>query len=204
MSMPLGVYRPGHTWLHRAPVGAKLLGLIAISIAIVATHGIAPALGAAAAAFAVALVARLDLRATARSLRWVLVIAIFAGLLQWWWNSLPRAAETLLDLISLAILALALSTTTAATDMIDSIVRWLEPFRRIGLDPDRVALTISLAINALPSALQLATETRDAARARGLRGPRAWMTPFVIRIVARAHETGAALAARGVGDEDNP
>ena len=56
-------------------------------------------------------------------------------------------------------------------------------------------------IGALPGTLALALETRDAARARGLgRNPRVYLTPFVVRVVARAHEQGDALAARGLGD----
>lgn len=202
MSLPVGVYRPGATVLHRLPVGAKLGGLVLLSGAIVAVRGVESALVALALAVAIALVARVDLRATWRSLRTVLVVAVVAALLQWWWTSLPRAAETLLDLISLGLLAFSLSTTTAATAMIDAIVRWISPLRAVGVDPDRVALTIGLAIQSLPAILQLAAETRDAARARGLRTPRAWLTPFVIRVVARAHETGAALQARGIGDDE--
>ena len=77
----------------------------------------------------------------------------------------------------------------------------MRPFRRL-VDPERVALTITLAIGALPGTVALALETRDAARARGLsRHPRAYLTPFVIRVVARAHETGDALQARGLGDD---
>ncbi|MFT4286808.1 energy-coupling factor transporter transmembrane component T family protein [Nocardioides sp.] len=200
MSMTLGVYRPGRTLLHRLPVGAKLAGLLVCSIGIVAFHGVRAAILALVVATVVALVARLDLRTTWRQLRTVLLVAVIAALLQWWWTSLPRAAETLLDLVSLGLLALSLSATTAATDMIDAIVRWLGPLRRVGVDPDRVALTIGLAIQSLPAILQLANETRDAARARGLRTPRAWLTPFVIRVVARAQETGDALHARGIAD----
>ena len=38
-------------------------------------------------------------------------------------------------------------------------------------------------------------------RARGLdRNPRAHLSPFVVRLVARAHESGDALHARGIGD----
>ena len=202
MSMPLGVYRPGSTLLHRLPVGVKLATLILLSVLIVALRGVTPSVVALTVAVLIAGVARLDLRSTWRSLRMVLIIALVAAALQWWWTSGARAVETLLDLVSLGLLALALSTTTASTAMIDAIVRWIGPLRRVGVDPDRVALTIGLSIQSLPGALQLATETRDAARARGLRTPRAWLTPFVVRIVARAHETGAALQARGIGDDD--
>ena len=94
------------------------------------------------------------------------------------------------------------SATTPVNAMLDAFIRWIAPLRHVGVDPERVALTIGLAIQALPGTIALAVETRDAARARGLgRHPRAYLTPFVIRVVARAHETGDALHARGIGDD---
>ncbi|MBG6097629.1 CbiQ family ECF transporter T component [Nocardioides luteus] len=201
MSMTVGIYRPGDTVLHRLPVGAKLLGLAIISVAIVALRGPILAVAFLAVAVVLALVGRLDLAATARALRAVLVIAVVVALLQWWLFTLPRAVESLLDLVSLALVALTLTVTTPTTEMLDAVVHWIRPLRRVGLDPERVALTISMAIQALPGTLTLAQETRDAARARGLgRSPGAYLTPFVIRVVARAHETGDALKARGLGD----
>lgn len=199
--MTVGLYRPGDTVLHRLPVGAKLLGLAVISVAIVALRGPLLAVGFLALAVVLALVGRLDLVATARALRAVLVIAVVVALLQWWLFSLPRAVESLLDLISLALVALTLTVTTPTTEMLDAVVRWIRPLRHVGIDPERVSLTIAMAIQALPGTLTLAQETRDAARARGLgRSPRAYLTPFVIRVVARAHETGDSLKARGLGD----
>lgn len=202
MSLTVGLYRPGGTLLHRLPVGAKLLGLAVLSVAIVVVRGPLTSVAFLAAAVVLALVGRLDLRVVARSLRGVLVVALVVAALQWWLFSLDRAVESLLDLVSLALLALTLTVTTAVTDMLDAVVRRAAPLRRFGLDPDRLALTIGLAVQALPGTLTLAQETRDAARARGLeRSPRAYLTPFVIRVVARAHETGDALAARGIGDD---
>ncbi|NGN92509.1 energy-coupling factor transporter transmembrane protein EcfT [Nocardioides sp. KC13] len=201
MSMTIGLYRPGDTVLHRLPVGAKLLGLAVLSIAIVVLRGPLLAVGFLGVAVVLALIGRLDLAATARALRVVLVIAVVVALLQWWLFTLPRAVESLLDLVSLALLALTLTVTTPTTETLDAVVRWIRPLRRVGVDPERVALTISMAIQALPGTLTIAQETRDAARARGLgRSPRAYLTPFVIRVVARAHETGDALKARGLGD----
>ena len=201
MSMTVGLYRPGDTVLHRLPVGAKLLGLAVISVAIVALRGPILAAGFLVLAVVLALIGRLDLAATARALRAVLVIAVLVALLQWWLFTLPRAVESLLDLVSLALVALTLTVTTPTTETLDAVVRWIRPLHRIGIDPERVALTIAMAIQALPGTLTLAQETRDAARARGLaRSPRAYLTPFVIRVVARAHETGDSLKARGLGD----
>ena len=197
----LGVYRPGTSLLHRLPVGPKLAALFLLSATIVAVRGIAAALVFLLVAVVTAALARLPLLALGRALRTILLLAVVIGAFQWWASGAERAVESLLDLVSLGLLALTLSVTTAVSDMLDAFVRWLGPLRRVGVDPDAVALAVGLAVQSLPATLTLALETRDAARARGLRTPRAYLTPFVIRVVARAHETGAALHARGIGDD---
>ena len=204
MSNPLlvGVYQPGTSVLHRLPVGAKLGGLAVLSLTIVLVRDARAAVAFLALALALAVLGRVGLRMLARTTRAVLLVAVIAGALQWWVSGPAKAVETLLDLISLALAAIAVSATTPVNAILDALVRWISPLRRIGVDPDRVALTIGLAIQALPGTVALALETRDAARARGLgRHPRAYLTPFVIRVVARAHETGDALHARGIGDD---
>ena len=199
---PVGVYQPGSSMLHRLPVGAKLLGLAVLSLAIVLVRSMPASWVFLAAALGLALLARLRLVVLARAARAVLLMAVFVAALQWWWYGRDKAIETLVDLVALSVAAVVVTATTPVNAMLDALVRWISPLRRVGVDPDRVALTIGLAIQALPGTVALAVETRDAARARGLgRHPRAYLTPFVIRVVARAHETGDALHARGIGDE---
>lgn len=196
----LGVYHPGRTVLHRLPVGPKLLGLVLLSVVLVVLRGPLSAVCLLAGALLLAALARVPLLRVVRALRAVLLLAVAVAALQWWSAGPARAVESLLDLLTLCLLGLTLSHTTAVTDMLDAFVGWIGPLRRVGVDPERVALTVGLAIQSLPGTLALALETRDAARARGLRTPRAYLTPFVIRVVARADETGAALHARGIGD----
>lgn len=202
MSSPLAsMYRPGTTVLHRLPVGAKVLGLSAFSVAVVAIHSPLAAPLFWLLALALALVGRVPLRVLARASRPVLVIAVVAGLLQGWWYGPERAVETCLDLLAMGMAATVVSATTSMNSMLDALVRWLGPLRRIGVDPDRVSLAFALAIGALPGTLAVARETHDAARARGLeRSVRANVTPFVTRVVARGLATGDALHARGLGD----
>ena len=70
------------------------------------------------------------------------------------------------------------------------------------MHPEQVALAFSLALTAIPTVLALAQETHAAAKARGLeRSPRAYLVPFVLRVVAHAQLTGEALQARGIGDD---
>jgi len=197
----VGVYQPGTSLLHRAPVGLKLGGLAAFSLAIVLVRSMPASWVFLAFALGLGLVARIRLRTLARAARSVLFFAAFVGVLQWWWYGRDKAIETFVDLVALSLAAVLLSATTPVNTMLDALIRWITPLRRLGVDPERVALAFGLAIQALPATVALAIETRDAARARGVRHPRAFHTPFVIRVVARAHETGDALHARGIGDD---
>jgi biotin transport system permease protein len=205
MSNPLlvGVYQPGHSLLHRAPVGLKLGTLALFSLAVVLVRSMPASFAFLVLAAVLALVARIDLVHLVRALRSLVLFAAVFAALQWLLYGPARATETLVDLTALALAAVVVSATTPVNTMLDAFIRWITPLRRIGVNPDRVALTVGLAIQALPGTLALAVETRDAARARGLRHPRAFLTPFVIRVVARAHETGDALHARGIGDDES-
>jgi biotin transport system permease protein len=197
----VGLYRPGDSLLHRLPVGAKLLGLAAMSLTIVLVRSTPASWVFLAAALALAALAGIHLRTLARATRAVLILALVAAAMQWLFYGRDKAIETLVDLVALALAAVVVTATTPVNTMLDAIIRWITPLRRLGVDPDRVALTFALAMQALPGTVALALETRDAARARGLgRHPRAFLAPFVIRVIARAHETGDALRARGIGD----
>ncbi|HEU5037420.1 MAG TPA: energy-coupling factor transporter transmembrane protein EcfT [Nocardioides sp.] len=197
----VGVYQPGGSVLHRAPVGVKLAGLAAFSLAIVLVRSMPASWVFLAIALLLGLVARLRLVTLARAARTVLVLALVVGAMQWWWYGRDKAIETFVDLVALSVAAVVVTATTPVNAMLDAFIRWITPLRRIGVDPEKVALAFGLAIQALPGTVALALETRDAARARGVRHPRAFLTPFVIRVVARAHETGDALHARGIGDD---
>jgi len=198
----IGNYRPGTTVVHRIPAGPKL-GLLALfSIATVVVPGMWTALGFLAAAIGLAAWVRMPLRSTARALRPLLFVIVLVTAFQVWQRGWPTAIHVVAGLLAVVIAALAFTASTSIDSMLDAITRGLGPFRRIGVNPERVALAFSLMIRAIPGILEIAHETRAAAKARGLeRNPRALLTPMVIRTVAHAYETGAALHARGIGDD---
>lgn len=205
MSQPvlLGLYRPGTTVFHRLPVGAKLLALFVFSGIVIAVRGELSSAVFLAVAVLASAVARIGMGTMLRALRPALFAAIFFGAFVVWQTTWQRGAEVVGDLLALVIASTVLTATTPITAMLDAIVRWLQPFRRIGVDPERVGLTFALMMRAVPSTIETARETKDAARARGLEHhPRARLTPMVVRVVARAYETGDALHARGIGDDD--
>lgn len=199
----LGLYRPGDTLLHRLPASAKLLALMVASVAVVAVRGPLSAAVFLLAAGGVALWSGASLRLLLRSLRLILLTTAVLAAYTTWQRGWERGVEVSADLLGLVVLATVLTMTTPVDEVLDAVTRGLGPLRRFGVDPERVGLAFALMVRAVPTTLDLAQQTRDAARARGLeRDPRARLVPLVIRSVAHARATGEALDARGVGDPD--
>ncbi|RCK70964.1 energy-coupling factor transporter transmembrane protein EcfT [Desertihabitans brevis] len=197
----VGVHRPGSTLLHRAPAGAKLLGLLVLATTVTLVRGPAPSLALLGLALALALLGRVGLGALLRSLRGLLVVVVLLGAWQTWQTGWARATETVAELVGLLLLATVLTATTRVDDLVATLVRVLGPLRRLGVDVEQVGLAVGLVLRAVPTVLEIAEETRQAALARGLeRNPRARLVPLVVRVVASARATGEALHARGIGD----
>lgn len=200
-SDPVGLYRPGTTLLHRAPVGLKLVVLAALGVAVVVLRGPWPAVAALGLAVAAGLLARLPWRATAAGLAPVTVTAVLLGAYQSWQRGPALGVEVAADLLAVVVAATVVTGTTPVDVLLDLVVRCVRPLRRVGVDPEAVALALALMLRTIPALGRLFTEVRDAARARGLeRSPRAVLVPFAVRTVGRAQVTGEALAARALGD----
>ncbi|WP_188585106.1 energy-coupling factor transporter transmembrane component T family protein [Gordonia jinhuaensis] len=198
----LGTYQPGTTVLHRLPPGAKLAGLFAFAIAVIALPGPWYAVGALALAVGLAMWARVSRDSLLSALRGFAIVGISLGAYHVWQNGWSSAAAAVAAVFALIVASTVFTATTAVDDLLDTITRILTPLRPLRVDPEKVALAFALTLRAVPSTLDLATETADAARARGLeRSPRARLIPLVLRAVAQARHTGEALTARGVGDD---
>lgn len=197
----LGGYRPGSTLLHRLPAGAKLGGLVGLSLVVVVWRDAVGAVALLAAVLVLVAWSGTGWRPLLRTLRGVAVVALLLGGYQAWQRGPAVATEVVADLLTLVLASLVLTATTSLDELLDTVVRIVTPFRRLGVNPERVAMAFSLMLRAVPETLATARETRDAAKARGLeRSPRALLVPFVVRVVADARATGDALAARGLDD----
>jgi biotin transport system permease protein len=107
-------------------------------------------------------------------------------------------------LVVAVVLAGLVTLTTRVVDLLDVFERVLGPFRRVGVDAERVALMLALAIRTVPVVAGLAEEVRDAQRARGIgASPRAFAVPFVVRSLRHADALGEALIARGLDDRSS-
>lgn len=197
----IGAYVPGTSLLHRARPGVKLAGLAALLLVVgVIRTPVVVAAAAVLVGFA-GVVSGVGARQQAAQLRPVVPALILVGALQVWLTGPVRAA-VVVGSIAVAVAAAALVTlTTRTTDLLDALVAALGPARRLGVDPDRVALVLALAVRAVPVLAELAREVREARAARGAeRSLRAFAVPFVVRSLRYADRLGEALAARGVDD----
>lgn len=204
------LYRPGTSILHRLPAGAKLLGVAALAL-VVSLAPREPGVLAVLCASAVGayLVGGQGVRGLARQLwiaRWVLVFLLVTQLgvaalgvvtstggLDW-----RDALANTVRVVLLVVLAALIALTTPMEALLEAVARAMHPLRRIGIDPDRVSLTISLAITAIPVIAGLADRIREAQRSRGVpSSPRAFLVPLVVMTLQQADGLADALTARG-------
>jgi biotin transport system permease protein len=199
--MLTSTYQPGTSLLHRAPAGAKLLALLVCSTVLVVFRSPVTFLAGLVLVAGLYGIAGFGVRILARQvwpLRW---FVLFLVPFQWWAAGWPAAVGVVGTLVVAVVGASLITLTTRVTDLLDVIARILEPARRIGVDPDRVALLLALTIRAVPVIALTLQEARDARRARGLdRSTRALVTPVVVRTIRHADRVGDALAARGIDD----
>lgn len=198
--MIIGIYRAGDTVLHRLPAGPKLLGLAVLS-AVVFALGSIPLLAALlAGALAALVVARADGETLRAGLLPLLPMLALIFALQAVLDDPAAALVTCLRLALLAVLAFAVSLTTRTDDLLALLIRLLRRFERFGVDPERVALAIALALRFAPLVGEELAEMRLAARARGIERLRpALIGAFVVRILRFAEDVADALDMRGIG-----
>ena len=193
---------PGSSVLHRAPAGLKL-AVLGVGLAGLGWLRSATALAVAAlVVLALIGISRVGPRVMLRQVRPLLWVILTVGALQVWLDG-PRQAVLVVGSLVVTVAAAGLVTVTTRTqDLLDALVAGLRPFRRLGVDPERTSLVLSLAIRSVPVIAGLADEVRAAMRARGVeRSVRAFAVPLVIRTIRYADRLGEALAARGVDDD---
>ncbi|MEX5294745.1 energy-coupling factor transporter transmembrane protein EcfT [Kocuria sp. CPCC 205268] len=193
-----GSYSPGTSLLHRVPLWAKGLGILAVTLAVV----LSPAWPVPAALTASLLVAGsaagVGARAWWQGLAPALPVLVLLAGYHVLTSGPAQAADVVLTVLVFLVLTRVLLHTTPLAELLDGVVRLCSPVRLIGADPERIGLAVSLMLRSIPFIVGAVGELRDAVRARGLRpDPVRLVTPAVIATVAYAERTGEALAARG-------
>ncbi|MBT8225402.1 MAG: energy-coupling factor transporter transmembrane protein EcfT [Dactylosporangium sp.] len=197
MTGPLGLYVPGRSPLHRCPPGPKLLGL-AVALVLALRYPLLAA-GPVVALYALA---RIPVRLALAQVRPLWGVLLVTGVFQTITIGWERAAEITSSLMLSVALASLVTLTTRVSAMLDTIAGVARPLRRIGIEPDRVALLLALTIRCVPLLTDILGSVREAQLARGAgRNPLALVVPVIIRTLRTADALGEALTARGVDDE---
>lgn len=195
----ISLYLPGSGLLHRMPPLAKLGGLTVIALLLsFAPIGVTGSLIVLLVVSALYPVAALPVRALGEGW-WRLrgLILVLGGAL-WVFTSWQAAVVSTGRVVALLLLADLVTRTTRMGDLLDALRSILRPLRRVGVDPETVAMTLSLTIAMIPVIAALAGQVRDAQRARGMRlGPRAAL-PLLVLTMKHADDVGDALVARGI------
>jgi biotin transport system permease protein len=196
-----GAYVPGNSLLHRLPTGTKLLGLaVSCTVLLLLRSPVSMAVAAVVVAllFAVSGVGAAASWAQIRPIRWF-AAALFA--MQMLFADLPTAISSTARIVLAVALAGLVTLTTRTSAMMTFLERCLSPARLLGLDPFRLSLLLSLTIRSIPVIAGLATQVREAQRARGVeRSVRAFAVPLVVGTLRHADALGEALSARGLDD----
>ena len=197
----LAVYVPRDSVVHRLPAGTKLILLVLAAIGVLALRKpwqVVVVLAVIALLFAAA---RIPWRTTLDQVRPLLWFLLALGLFQVVVGGWQRAVVVVGGMLAVVLLATLVSLTTRTTAMVDVVVRWLGPLRRVGVDPERVGLLVALGIRSVAVVIELAREVRQAQLARGASSsPLAFIVPLVLRSLRHADRLAEALVARGVED----
>ncbi len=142
-----------------------------------------------------------ELNAWTTTTRDFVLVVVLLTPLQVWSAGWYQAGLTIGSLVLAVAVASLLTVTTRINDMLDSMVAGLQVLRPLGVDPDRVALLLALAIRSIPVIATALQQSQEARAARGLdRSLRALLTPTMNRTIRYAQGVGEALMARGLDD----
>jgi biotin transport system permease protein len=198
-------YVPGSSVVHRAPLWLKFVLVLGCGMASFLIADWTVAAGMLALMCGLFLLSGAGPARLLRAVRPVLPVLAAIGLFQWWQLGSPTAARIVLNVLICIVAASILTATTPVQALLDGVASLARPFRRFGADPERFALTIAIMLRSIPFIAGAYSDVRDSARARGLeRNPRALVLPVFITTVAFARQTGEALAARGLGEAEDP
>jgi biotin transport system permease protein len=186
----------------RLSVGARLaLMLIAEVLLVVLVRSLAAAAVAVVLVALAYLVARIPPQQAWAALRGVVIVAALVGGLQVLVLPWQRAALIAVIMVLAVAIAALVTLTTATSDLLDAMESGLRPLARLGVDPERVALTLTLTARTIPVVAGFGARLRDSGRARGVRIA---VVPYAVGLVVltlqHAERVGEALRARGVDD----
>ena len=167
MQMPMGQYRPGNTFFHRADAKGKLLGLCLVIAAVIVSKGLIGCIAAAAAALTVSYLAGISLREQVKQqkgmCRFLAVIFLmnaffYSGehcIWSWWIFRLSRegirqGAMVVVHLVLILVFCMVLTITTEPMEITHGLEELLSPLSKVGVPTEEIAMILGVAMQFIP------------------------------------------------------
>lgn len=191
--------------LTRIPAVIKLGTLFVAGIVLYLLTFWPPLAGLLVLAVVALLLTREPLRRLVRPIGGLLIIiavvVIMTGLTTGWQPGLISG----LRLTTLCLLAYAITLSTPFAALLAVFERVLAPTARIGLNPARISLALSLTVRFIPQLRATYQQIREAQYARGLQNrPVALLVPMIIRTLQSAEQISEAIDARAYDTATTP
>jgi biotin transport system permease protein len=197
MSLSTGLYQDRASPLHRLPAGVKVLALVIAGTVVFLINDWPILLAVLAGVTALYGIARFSPRilwAQIKPLIWLLVV-FFA--VQLWLNDWQAGLVVVTRLASVVLFAGLVTLTTRVSLMLAALERAMMPLRPLGVNPEKVGLAFSLVLRFIPVIASVASEVREAQKARGLdRNMIALSVPLIIHTLKMADDVADAIEAR--------
>ena len=195
--MIAGLYIDGNSVLHRAQAGPKILAMVALGTGVFMVPDwpvVSLVLASVIALYRLSGFGFRVIIAQIRPVAWLLAI-FFA--VQLWLNDWQAGLLVITRIAAIVLFASLITLTTKTSDMLASLERALRPLKPLGVNPEKVSLAISMVLRFIPVIATVASEIRDAQRARGLdRSILAMIVPLIIRTLKMADDVADAIEAR--------
>ena len=222
--MPIGMYIPGKTWIHRLDPRAKLLIIVLISIILFAVDSplaLTIIMGAVIAAYLFARVPLRSLRTIATPIMLISIFTLIANAIAW--GNMPadihllgigltlsgalRGIYFMIRLLALVSATSLLALTTSPVALTDAITSILSPLRVLRVPVDDIALVFSIALRFIPTIADEAERIVMAQTARGAQFSsgglitriKAWipvLVPLLVQLFRRADNLALAMESR--------
>ena len=195
--MIAGLYIDGNSVLHRAQAGPKIFAMVALGTGVFMVPDwpvVSLVLASVIALYRLSGFGWRVIIAQIRPMVWLLAI-FFA--VQLWLNDWQAGLLVITRIAAIVMFASLITLTTKTSDMLGSLERALRPLKPLGVNPEKVSLAISMVLRFIPVIATVASEIRDAQRARGLdRSILAMIVPLIIRTLKMADDVADAIEAR--------
>lgn len=196
--MSLGTYVHRRSPIHRIPAGAKVLFLLVGGTLIFFVQQLYIAVGVLIGIMGLYFVAAIPVRILVAQIRPIFWIFLLVFLFQLFTRDAWFASMVVTRFVALILLASLVTLTTPVSAMIEAIEKGIGWLRWFGVNPAKISLGFSLSLRFIPVVAKIASEVREAQRARGLEwSVLAVAVPVVIRTLKMADDVANAIDARG-------